>query len=80
MIDSNTKEAIDVLTKSDEKGLKKYGMLLSENMTDNFIEHAISEAGDQLKYLVRFKNHIKDLCWKHPNDAELGEKIREIYG
>lgn len=80
MIDSNTQQAINVLIKSDEKGLAKYGRLLSENKEDDFIDHAISESGDMLKYLVRYKNHIKQLCKENPNDADLGEIIRFIYG
>ncbi len=75
-----TQEAKDVLDKSDIKGLNKYGRLLDSNSEDNFISHAIDECGDMLKYLVKFRSHFKQLCKKYPNDQELGEEFRRIYG
>lgn len=75
-----TKLAKEVLDKSDKKGLEKYGMLLDDNLKDNFLVHAKEEAGDLLKYLVHVEEHFKNLCLNHPNDQELGKIIRKIYG
>lgn len=76
----NTNYAINTLIQSDEKGLAKYGMLLDDNDFDSFVDHAIAECGDMLKYLTRMKFHLKELCNKFPNDEALGEEIRRIYG
>ncbi len=75
-----TKLAKEVLDKSDKKGLEKYGMLLDDNLKDNFITHAKEEAGDLLKYLVHVEEHFKNLCLNYPNDEDLGRMIRKIYG
>ena len=75
-----TKLAKEVLDKSDKKGLEKYGILLDDNLKDNFLVHAKEEAGDLLKYLVHVEEHFKNLCLNHPNDEDLGRVIRKIYG
>lgn len=75
-----TKLAKEVLDKSDKKGLEKYGMLLDDNLKDNFLNHAKEEAGDLLKYLVHVEEHFKNLCNNYPNDQDLGKLIRKIYG
>lgn len=75
-----TKIAKEILDSSDLKGLKKYGRLLDDNFDDNMITHAIQEAGDGLKYLVRFREILKNMCKKFPNDNDLGAYIRNIYG
>ena len=75
-----TELAKEVLDKSDKKGLEKYGMLLDDNLKDNFLVHAKEEAGDLLKYLVHVEQHFKNLCNNYPNDQDLGKLIRKIYG
>lgn len=75
-----TKLAKEILDKSDKKGLEKYGMLLDDNLKDNFLVHAKEEAGDLLKYLVHVEEHFKNLCSNYPNDQDLGRTIRKIYG
>lgn len=77
---NTTKLAKEVLDKSDKKGLEKYGMLLDDNLKDNFLVHAKEEAGDLLKYLVHIEQHFKNLCNNYPNDQDLGKLIRKIYG
>jgi len=75
-----TKLAKEVLDKSDKKGLEKYGRLLDDNLDDNFLSHAIDEAGDLLKYLVHTKESLQAICNNYPNDQDLGKLIRKIYG
>lgn len=75
-----TKLAKEILDKSDKKGLEKYGRLLDDNLDDNFLSHAIDEAGDLLKYLVHTKESLAAICASYPNDQDLGKLIRKIYG
>lgn len=75
-----TKLAKDVLDKSDIKGLSKYGRLLDDNLDDNFLTHLKEELGDALKYIVHCEESFKQLCKKYPNDQELGQEFRRIYG
>jgi hypothetical protein len=47
------------------------------------LQHAYEEALDLAQYLkkeITTLNTIQDLVKQHPNDSELGMKIRQIYG
>jgi hypothetical protein len=47
------------------------------------LQHAYEEALDLAQYLkkeITTLNTVQDLVKKHPNNAELGMKIRQIYG
>ena len=55
-------------------GIKKYGTTLEANNKDNFILHAQQEAMDLSLYLEK----LIEIVNTTPNDAELGEKIRNM--
>lgn len=64
-------------------GTKKYGTTLSKNNADNYIEHIQMELMDACNYLEKKLQQnldIKQIVKNTPNNLELGEKIRKIYG
>lgn len=64
-------------------GIKKYNTTLETNNTDNYLKHAQEEAMDLSNYLEKLmqqKEDITQIVAKYPNNMELGEKIRKIYG
>ena len=66
-----------------ERGLKKYNTTLEENNTDDFLQHLYEELLDAAQYIKKeivILNTIQDLVRKHPNDSELGEEVRKLYG
>ena len=68
-----------------EFGLKKYGVTLDrQDLTETqWLQHAYEEALDLAQYLkkeITTLNTVQDLVKQYPNDAELGAKIREMYG
>jgi len=66
-----------------KKGYIKYNTTLGENNHQNMLQHAYEEALDMAQYLkkeITTLNTIQDMVKQYPNDAELGGKIREIYG
>lgn len=81
--DNITWLVMEDLTTRAAKGLKKYNTTLEENNHQNMLQHAYEEALDLAQYLKKeiiTLNTIQDLAKQYPNDQELGEKIREIYG
>jgi len=47
------------------------------------LQHAYEEALDMAQYLkkeITTLNTIQDLVKQYPNDAELGMKLRQMYG
>lgn len=66
-----------------DRGLQKYSTTLGENNHQNMLQHAYEEALDMAQYLKKeiiTLNTIQDLVKKHPNDTELGMKLRLMYG
>ena len=66
-----------------DKGFKKYNTTLQDNNHQNMLQHAYEEALDLAQYLKKeiiTLNVIQSLVNKYPNDSQLGEAIREIYG
>ena len=64
-------------------GIKKYNTTLKSNNKDNYLKHAQEEAMDLSNYLEKLmqqKEDITQIVAKYPNNMELGEKIRKIYG
>jgi hypothetical protein len=64
-------------------GIKKYNTTLESNNKDNYLKHAQEEAMDLSNYLEKImqqEKEITELVTKYPNNMELGEKIRQIYG
>ena len=81
--DEITKAVIIDLVSRAERGVKKYNTTLDENNHQNMLQHAYEEALDMAQYLkkeITTLNTIQDLIKQHPNDTELGMKIRKIYG
>lgn len=62
-------------------GINKYGTTLQTNNKDNFLIHLQEELMDATLYiekLITLEKEITNLVRKHPNDAELGWKIRDL--
>ena len=81
--DTITVSVMEDLKLRANRGLKKYNTTLEENNHQNMLQHAYEEALDLAQYLkkeITTLNTIQDLVKMYPNNQELGEKIREIYG
>jgi predicted phage-related endonuclease len=81
--DEITKAVILDLAARAKRGLDKYNTTLGENNHQNMLQHAYEEALDMAQYLkkeITTLNTVQDLVKQYPNNAELGMKIREIYG
>ena len=81
--DEVTKEVIMDLISRAQRGLEKYNTTLGENNHQNMLQHAYEEALDLAQYLkkeITTLNTIQDLVNKYPNDADLGEQLRILYG
>ena len=62
-------------------GINKYGTTLQTNNKDNFLQHLQEELMDATLYiekLMTLEKEITNLVRNHPNDAELGWKIRDL--
>jgi hypothetical protein len=62
-------------------GIDKYGTTLETNNKDNFLKHLQEELMDATLYiekLMTLEKEITKLVRDHPNDAELGYKIRDL--
>jgi hypothetical protein len=62
-------------------GINKYGTTLQTNNKDNFLNHLQEELMDATLYiekLMSLEKEITNLVRNHPNDAELGWKIRDL--
>jgi hypothetical protein len=71
MSDQIVLEVIEKYAKRSEVGIAKYGTTLETNNKDNYLKHLQEELIDQNK-------EITNLVRNHPNDAELGMKIRDL--
>lgn len=75
---------MDVLIKfahRSEVGINKYGTTLEKNNHDNYLKHLQEELMDATLYLQKLMSldkEITKLVKDHPNDAELGMKIRNL--
>jgi hypothetical protein len=81
--DAITNAVIEDLVRRSEIGVKKYNTTLGENNHQNMLQHAYEEALDLAQYLkkeITTLNTIQDLVNKIPNDRELGDIIRRLYG
>lgn len=71
------------LTNRSQVGVKKYGTTLADNTKDNYLNHLQQELLDGANYievLLQQQKDITQLINKYPNNTELGEIIRKIYG
>ena len=81
--DEITKAVILDLAARANRGVEKYNTTLGENNHQNMLQHAYEEALDMAQYLkkeITTLNTIQDLVNKYPNDADLGEQLRILYG
>lgn len=81
--DDVTKEVILDLASRAKRGVDKYTTTLHENNHDNFTQHLYEELLDAAQYCKKqlmIKDSIQDLIQQYPNDQELGEAVRAIYG
>ena len=81
--DEVTKAVVMDLASRAQRGLEKYNTTLGENNHQNMLQHAYEEALDMAQYLkkeILTLNIIQDLVNKYPNDVDLGEQLRKLYG
>lgn len=81
MSDQVVLSVIEKYAKRSEVGIAKYGITLEINNKDNYLQHLQEELMDATLYLQKIMDQNKEitnLVRNHPNDAELGMKIREL--
>ena len=81
--DNITNQVIEDLKSRAERGYKKYNTTLGENNKDDYMNHLYEELLDAAQYIKKEQSIIPDiqnLIEQYPNNMELGNKIREIYG
>jgi len=74
-------EVIEKYAQRSEVGQAKYGTTLETNNKDNYLKHLQEELMDATLYLqklISLDREITKLVRDHPNDAELGYKIRNL--
>lgn len=74
MKDEIVQQVVDKYQQRSEVGIKKYGTTLADNNTDNFFNHLLEELMDATLYVQK----IIDIVKNEPNDATLGERIRDM--
>ena len=81
MSDQIVLEVIEKYAQRSERGINKYGTTLEQNNHDNYLKHLQEELMDATLYLQKLMSldkEITKLVKDHPNDAELGVKIRNL--
>jgi hypothetical protein len=81
MSDQIVLEVIEKYAQRSEIGINKYGTTLEQNNHDNYLKHLQEELMDATLYLqklISFDKEITKLVRDHPNDTELGMKIRNL--
>ena len=81
MSDQIVLSVIEKYAKRSEIGIAKYGTTLQTNNKDNYLKHLQEELMDATLYiekLMTLEKEITKLVKDHPNDAELGVKIRNL--
>jgi hypothetical protein len=81
--DEITKAVIMDLVSRAKRGYKKYNTTLGENNKDDYMNHLYEELLDAAQYIKKEMSiipEIQNLIKQYPNDADLGEQIRLIYG
>jgi hypothetical protein len=74
-------EVIEKYAQRSEIGINKYGTTLEKNNHDNYLKHLQEELMDATLYLQKLMTldkEITKLVRDHPNDTELGIKIRNL--
>lgn len=81
MIDGIVEKVVDKFRTRSIKGISTYNTTLEANNKDNYLVHLQEELMDGCNYiqkLIEQDREITQLIKKYPNDASLGEKIREL--
>jgi len=81
MSDQIVLEVIEKYAQRSEVGINKYGTTLEQNNHDNYLKHLQEELMDATLYLQKLMSldkEITKLVRDHPNNAELGMKIRNL--
>jgi hypothetical protein len=81
MSDQIVLEVIEKYAQRSEVGITKYGTTLETNNKDNYLKHLQEELMDATLYLQKLMSLDKELTKlvrDHPNNAELGMKIRNL--
>jgi hypothetical protein len=81
--DTVTNSVIEDLVSRSEIGVKKYNTTLGQNNKDDFMNHLYEELLDAAQYIKKeqsFIPTIQKLISETPNDRELGDIIRRLYG
>ena len=79
--DQIVSHVIEKYTQRSNVGIAKYGTTLETNNKDNYLKHLQEELMDATLYLEKLmtlNKEITKLVRAHPNDAELGMKIRDL--
>ena len=74
MKDEIVQKVVDKYQQRSDVGIRKYGTTLADNNKDNFLVHLLEELMDATLYVQKIIEMIKT----EPNDAALGEKIRDM--
>lgn len=81
MKDKIVEQVIQKYQQRSEVGINKYGTTLENNNKDNYLNHLQEELFDASLYiekLLQQKLDLTDLVKRFPNDADLGECIRNL--
>ena len=81
MRDQIVEDVVDKYLERSQVGITKYGTTLETNNKDNFFKHLQEELMDATLYLQKLMSldqEITKLVREHPNDTELGMKIRNL--
>ena len=81
MRDQIVENVVEKYLDRSQVGITKYGTTLETNNKDNFLKHLQEELMDATLYiekLMALEKEITNLVRNHPNDAELGWKIRNL--
>ena len=79
--DSIVLQVTEKYAQRSQVGIAKYGTTLETNNKDNYLKHLQEELMDATLYLEKLmtlNKEITKLVRDHPNDAELGMKIRDL--
>ena len=79
--DSIVLQVTEKYAQRSQVGIAKYGTTLETNNKDNYLKHLHEELMDATLYLEKLmtlNKEITKLVRDHPNDAELGMKIRDL--
>lgn len=81
MRDKIVDNVIDKFYERSQVGITKYGTTLYNNNKDNYLKHLQEELMDGTLYLQKIMDLNEELTMLvniHPNDADLGQAIRNL--